>query len=662
MRTPGKRPRRAAGFAAAFAVAVSGLAVVGVGAGNAATVVVKPPKGAAEPVAATGIGTRAAMENPRCNTGENYGVYGRWDSASTGGGPICVVPFEDGADNGGATSPGVKKDSIKLVAVLPTPQRAEQQALAAQLNNLATGARGTWEDAIHDYLVAMLPYYETWGRDVDVSFYTSTGIDEASQRADAVAIQEMKPFAVINFDSFGLDTLLASLSQAKILTEAFSVSPEESARQAPYRWGGNDPDAAALASAEVIGKNLVGKKAQYAGDDLQGTTRKFGLVMIKDVIDEGRFKDSLVQYKGSIASTNSYVGSGGALGDPTVAQEQAPILVTRMKDAGITTVILFADVAMMKALQEQATAQDWFPEWFHRRRLLRPTRARAAVPRRPGRAHLRDLADRPVLRPARRRDRDHRHHRRVQLVLRAEPRHDERRGARWCQLVPRRNPQRRTEPDAEDVQAGAVRGTGDGEPEQQPADPAHGVRQDHRAPLRRVQPGAGQLRADVDGPAHARHLTGERHRGGSRLVVHGRRPPLRPREVAEEPEVVRQVELDRPDPRAASRHDAPDRRAAVRAGGVPVDRGVPADRGDTGTLGVRRRAHLERVRRVVGVPCSPVLGPRRCPGPPPAEGGTWEHRGSARAAPRASSPHSSSRGRALSSSAPHRVRQARPSS
>jgi hypothetical protein len=258
----------------------------------------------------------------------------------------------------------VKKDSIKVVAVLPTPQRSEQQALAAQLNNRATSSRGTWEDAIHDYLVARLPFFETWGRDIDLSFYTSSGIDETAQRADAVAIQEMKPFAVINFDSFGLDTLLASLSQAKILTEAFSVSPSESAAQAPYRWGGNDSNAAALASAEVIGKNLVGKKAQYAGDDLQGTTRKFGLVMIKDVIDEGLFKDSIGKYKGTIASTNSYVGSGGALGDPTVAQEQAPILVTRMKDAGVTTVILFSDVAMIKAMQEQASAQNWFPEWF----------------------------------------------------------------------------------------------------------------------------------------------------------------------------------------------------------------------------------------------------------------------------------------------------------
>ena len=367
MNARGERVRRVARCVVAIAVvSLSGVLAAGHGyAASSDVVVVKPPKGAAKPVPGTGIGTQAAMEDARCRTGAQYGVYGQWDTSSVGSGPLCVRPFEQSENNGGATSPGVTAKSIKLVAVLPTPERSSQQALAAMLNNLATGSRGTWEDAIHDYLVANLPYYETWGRDIDVSFYTSTGIDETSQRADAVAILAMKPFAVINFDSFGLDTLMARMAQAKVVNESFSVSPEESAAQAPYRWGGNDTDAAANASAEVIGKNLVGKKAQYAGSsELQSQTRKLGLVMIKDVIDEARFKQNLGKYKGTIATTNTYVGSGGALGDPTVAQEQAPVMVTRMKDAGVTTVILFTDVAMNKALMDQATAQQWSPEWF----------------------------------------------------------------------------------------------------------------------------------------------------------------------------------------------------------------------------------------------------------------------------------------------------------
>ncbi len=102
----------------------------------------KPPAGAGKPVPGTGIGTKAAMDDPRCRTGAQYGVYGRWDSSAVGMGPLCVRPFKAGDDNGGATSKGVTKDSIKVVAVLPTAERSSAQALAAQLNNRAHQLEG----------------------------------------------------------------------------------------------------------------------------------------------------------------------------------------------------------------------------------------------------------------------------------------------------------------------------------------------------------------------------------------------------------------------------------------------------------------------------------------------------------------------------------------
>ena len=33
---------------------------------------------------------------------------------------------------------------------------------------------GTWADLGHDYLEAYLPFYETWGRDIEVVFFEST--------------------------------------------------------------------------------------------------------------------------------------------------------------------------------------------------------------------------------------------------------------------------------------------------------------------------------------------------------------------------------------------------------------------------------------------------------------------------------------------------------
>lgn len=354
---------------AAVAVAVCAPTVLSAGPGHAAAdkVVVKPPEGAAKPAPGTGMGTRAALDDPRCNTGEAYSVYGRWDLASVGSGPFCVRPFEEGEDNGGATSRGVTVDAVKLVAVLPSPARGEAQAQAAPPRSRVDNSTTTWADMVHDYLYAYLPFYETWGRDIEVVLYESTGTDETSQRADAVAIVAEKPFAAINFDTYGLDVLVTELARAKILVHSYAASPRETQAQAPYRWGGNDPDAAAVNAAEVIGKQLVGKKAQYAGEQLQGTTRKFGLVKIKDVIDQDLFDDTLAQYGGKsakMAVMSEYVGSGGALGDAEQAQRDAPVMVTRMKNDGVTTVILFTDRAMNQALMEQATKQDWYPEWF----------------------------------------------------------------------------------------------------------------------------------------------------------------------------------------------------------------------------------------------------------------------------------------------------------
>ena len=41
----------------------------------------------------------------------------------------------------------------------------------------------------------------------------------------------------------------------------------------------------------------------------------------------------------------------------TSGQSQAPIIVTKMKNAGVTTVIMVSDIAMNKAMMAQATKQ-----------------------------------------------------------------------------------------------------------------------------------------------------------------------------------------------------------------------------------------------------------------------------------------------------------------
>ena len=210
---------------------------------------------------------------------------------------------------------------MTVVAVLPNDTQLEGTSVAAgtrpvQRSDLQEG--GTYADAVHDYLLPLMKYYETWGRDIDVKFVTSSGSDEAAQRADSVKIKAMKPFAVMDLVTAGLDVLDAEMAKAKIFVYGDATTTEKALAQAPYRWGLSDAQSAAANAAEVIGKQLVGKKAQFAGDDsLQTQTRKFGIVYIPTLVDVDRFTSTFEKYGGKLTTDNPYTSNGTTFGDDT---------------------------------------------------------------------------------------------------------------------------------------------------------------------------------------------------------------------------------------------------------------------------------------------------------------------------------------------------------
>ena len=85
---------------------------------------------------------------------------------------------------------------------------------------------------------------------------------------------------------------------------------------------------------------------------------------IPTLVDYPQFVDYFKKYGGTIANENSYPADGSTFGDTTVSEEHAPTMVTRMKAAGVTTVIMLSDFSMNKALMDNATKQEWYPEWF----------------------------------------------------------------------------------------------------------------------------------------------------------------------------------------------------------------------------------------------------------------------------------------------------------
>ena len=103
----------------------------------------------------------------------------------------------------------------------------------------------------------------------------------------------------------------------------------------------------------------MGKKAQFGGDDVKDLPRKFGVVSQERTIDYDGFLELFRKDGGEVASEATVASN-----DPQVVQDAAPTIVTRLKAAGVTTVVTFADFTVLRILMQSASTQEWHPEWF----------------------------------------------------------------------------------------------------------------------------------------------------------------------------------------------------------------------------------------------------------------------------------------------------------
>ena len=179
-----------------------------------------------------------------------------------------------------------------------------------------------------------------------------------------MAVLAKKPFAVIDATPVGLDAFEAAIASAHVPVNGYAGTVAKSLQQAPYRWGQSDAQASAINTAEFAGKQLVGGTAQWAGDTaLQKQKRVFGTIYADATIDVDGFSAQLAKYKGKVVESLPYTSNGSTLGDSVSAQQAAPTIVTKLKSSGVTTVFLFTDVAMTTAVLQQATQQEFRPEW-----------------------------------------------------------------------------------------------------------------------------------------------------------------------------------------------------------------------------------------------------------------------------------------------------------
>jgi hypothetical protein len=277
----------------------------------------------------------------------------------------CVKPFT--GDNGGATSQGVTADSVKVVVYVGDPAKNPLQV--AQVRG--TGAEvspATEKETYQGYADLYQQYYELYGRTVDLQFFDGTGApsDEVTARADAKAIADMKPFAVLNGPN-QTPAFAEELAAAGImcLGRCSLATPEPFIKEnRPYVYSiGPTPEQAGLLTARLVTGLLAGKKAQYAGDALKDKERKFGVVHY-DTAD-GQQKSAFATLKKALNDKGVKIAADVPfLLDLARAQENARTTIAKLKDAGVTSVVFTGDPLTPSSLTKEATAQNYFPEWI----------------------------------------------------------------------------------------------------------------------------------------------------------------------------------------------------------------------------------------------------------------------------------------------------------
>lgn len=268
----------------------------------------------------------------------------------------CFAPVDD---NGGATgAQGVTGDTITVVAWLPS-ENDPVWAIVRQglgIDDTVEEVKETYEGLVEIFQT----YYETYGRTVELEFVEASGamLDPVTARADAVEAASHEPFLVLGGPLLS-GTWTEELHARDIICVACPGA------------SGTEPTAFGIVPSEsqtrrhvvsYVSAKLAGKPADFAGGDLAERERVFGLLSLAqsegDEEQAADLRDDLAEEGADVAHVSTFPL------DPGRAQELAVNEIAKMKDAGVTTVIVEADPITLPAFTREATKQGWFPEWF----------------------------------------------------------------------------------------------------------------------------------------------------------------------------------------------------------------------------------------------------------------------------------------------------------
>jgi len=294
----------------------------------------------------------------------------------------CVPKYS--GSNGGATSNGVTSSTITLAQIeYPTTSHAQElQAQAAAAGIAPQPVISQVEQVFLNYFNSV---YELYGRKVVIQPVTATGNstlellgqDQTQACADATTIaQQVHAFAETGIpyetQGGGSSPFSQCAAQEKLVEFNGNAYYGENVFQQenPYVWS-TLPSCTNIAAqmAEVVGTELAGKKAIYAGAALKNDVRKFG-TFIPNIPSYIGCNGSPSSTEVKLLTTKYHVPMSAVdtffhydLDISTFAQS-AQQAVVQFKAAGVTTIVLACDPFSLGDLTKAAAAQNYYPEWM----------------------------------------------------------------------------------------------------------------------------------------------------------------------------------------------------------------------------------------------------------------------------------------------------------
>jgi hypothetical protein len=278
--------------------------------------------------------------------------------------PPCVPSV---AANGGATATGVTTEMITVAVYLDRGDVASRALAAAAGNRDSADEVAATYRSFVDYFEH---HYQTWGRRVRLVFVTPTGSDDDSARGRADAVRVATEIGA--FASWGgparTSAYAGELAARRVL--CICAVPEPDAwyeARSPYVISPEPSLSERIAQqTEYVAKRLAGRPARFAGDVmLAAQMRTFGVVY-EDSPDQVGLRGAETlerELRRAGVELSESLGYRGAETAPAAGSEQARRVVSRLRQAGVTTVLYVGDGLFPVFMTQEATRQGYSPEW-----------------------------------------------------------------------------------------------------------------------------------------------------------------------------------------------------------------------------------------------------------------------------------------------------------